>query len=40
MKFFEIERIKKALGLPASATHSQIEARIAEPGTGKKSWKP
>jgi uncharacterized integral membrane protein (TIGR00698 family) len=30
MKFYEIERIKKILGLPASASSSQIEARIAE----------
>jgi uncharacterized integral membrane protein (TIGR00698 family) len=30
MKFYEIERIKKILGLPASASSSQIEAKIAE----------
>ncbi|MFZ2087143.1 MAG: hypothetical protein WAU47_01090 [Desulfobaccales bacterium] len=30
MKFYEIERIKKLLGLPASASNRDIEARLAE----------
>jgi hypothetical protein len=30
MKFYEIERIKKILGLPASAGNRDIEARLAE----------
>jgi uncharacterized integral membrane protein (TIGR00698 family) len=30
MKFYEMQRIKKILGLPDSATASQIEGRIAE----------
>jgi hypothetical protein len=30
MKFYELERIKKALGLPPTATASQIVAKIAE----------
>jgi len=30
MKFYEMQRIKKILGLPDSATSSQIEGRIAE----------
>ena len=30
MKFYEIERIKKALGLPASSSASHIEAKIFE----------
>lgn len=30
MKFYEVERIKKMLGLPAEAGNREIEARIAE----------
>jgi hypothetical protein len=30
MKFYEIERIKKILGLPAGAGNREIEARLVE----------
>jgi hypothetical protein len=30
MKFYEIERIKKMIGLPPEASNREIEARIAE----------
>ena len=30
MKFYEVERIKKMLGLPAEAGNQEIEERIAE----------
>lgn len=30
MKFYEIERIKKILGLPSGVGHREIEARLAE----------
>ena len=30
MKFYEVERIKKMLGLPAEAGNREIEARISE----------